>query len=49
MSERTETKQVQTKEAMIEEVVKLLHTSSYPHVRAILSMLKTWNATKDTD
>ncbi len=45
---RLEPKQIQTKEAMIAEIARLLHTSSYLHVRAILCMLKKWNASGES-
>lgn len=45
--EKAAVEQMQTKEAMINTILKLLHTSSYAHVRAILHMLQKWNATKD--
>lgn len=39
---------VQTKEAMIKEIVKLLHNSSYLHIRAILCILQNWNENGDS-
>lgn len=40
--------QAQAKEDMINMILKLLHTSSYLHVRAILCMLKKWNTSEDS-
>ena len=46
--EKATADQIQAKEDMINTILKLLHTSSYPHVRAILCMLQKWNAAKDS-
>lgn len=46
--EKVKASQMKTKEAMIEAILKLLHISSYSHVRAILCMLQKWNAAKDS-
>ena len=46
--EKATADQMQAKEDMINTILKLLHTSSYPHVHAILCMLQKWNAAKDS-
>ena len=38
--EKATADQMQAKEDMINTILKLLHTSSYPHVHAILCMLQ---------